>query len=68
MIYKIMAHLSPEVVSHIAEAVQGLHIDEKSAPSPNSLECLTYTISKPTQLISRHSIIKDTINKVSDKA
>ena len=68
MLHKIMAHPSPEVVSHVAKAVRGLRIDEKSAPSPNSLNCLICTISKPTQIISRRSTTEETIGKVPGEA
>ena len=61
IIYKIMAHLNPEIVQHIKKAVKGLKINKESAEPPTSIKCLTYIISKLTQVISRHSNSEDTV-------
>ena len=61
MVHKIMAHPSPEVVQHIEKAVKGLKIDKKSAEPPNSIDCVTCAVSKPTQLISRRSNSEEAI-------
>ena len=61
MIHKIMAHPNLEVIQHIKKAVKGLKINKELAELPTSIECLTYTISKSIQIISRHSDSKDVI-------
>ena len=51
MAHGIMAHASPEVIEHLEQAVEGVCIDTSIA-APNSMDCVTCAVSKPTRLMS----------------
>ena len=54
--HELMAHAGPEVIKHLQNNVDGIHVSPGMAPSLT--DCDTYVKSKMTEIISCHPISK----------
>ena len=54
MAHKILGHASPEIIRNLEKSVKGLKLEEGSTP-PESIDCETCSLAKPTRIISRRS-------------
>jgi hypothetical protein len=54
----ILAHASPEVISHVKHAADDITIDS-SIPCPATIQCPTCSVSKATEIVSRRTEVED---------
>ena len=62
----ILAHASPEVISHVKHAVDDITINS-SNPCPTTIQCSTCSISKATEIVSRRTEIEDEATGLFDR-
>ena len=61
--HRVLGHASPEVISHIEDAALDITIDIAS-PTPSTINCKTYSVSKATKVISRRTKVDEPENGI----
>jgi hypothetical protein len=57
-LYRVLRHASPEVISHVLQAVADVNIDNSQPNSPSTIDCQTCSLAKATEIVSRRSEVE----------
>ena len=61
--HRVLSHASPEVIAHVALVGNDITIDN-SSPTPTTIECETYALSKATEIVSQRAEVEEPENDV----
>jgi len=61
--HRVLGHASPEVISHVEDAMADITIDN-SSPAPSTIECETCSLSKATEIVSRRTEVDEPENGI----
>jgi hypothetical protein len=61
--HRVLGHASPEVISHVETAGNDITIDN-SSPTPPTIDCETYSLSKATEIVSRRTEVEEPENGI----